>query len=179
MSGPVTTVAHLRTRIYEVLVDGAGVDRTLAAADRFLRGGPPAKVRAPARMRDAQQKKRVFVMIGDAATNDAHSSEMSNTHGYLLSVTISRDYWLGYEGSDTEVDAALDAVTDDFFRLRAALCFPGNLTQTTAAAATGAATNALSSLGATSRITFESTADGRLINVRDTFRCHLDFNPDA
>ena len=179
MSGPVSTTAYVRERIYEVLVNGNGTNRTLAEADRFLRGLPPSKAQIDARARDARVNKRVFVFIPSMAVMDGNAAELGDYHRYSIDVVLNRDYWLGFEGSATEVDATLAEIETDFMKIRAALCWPGNLTQTEGANATGLASNSLTSEGATSQQTIESQANGRLIQVRDRFRADFLFDPDA
>lgn len=176
----VATLEYAYERIYEVLVDGDGTGRTLAAADRFSRGHPPGfdpKLRAVR----AKVNPAVFVVIGAAAVDGFAAGEMSDEHLYRLKVAIYRDHWLGYQGDPEEVEGQLVAATDAFFKVRAALCFPGNLQQTEAANATGLAGYALNGAQASTRLESVSNLGGnnRLLHYRDNFDAALEWNPDA
>jgi len=175
-----TTTVYAYERIYEVLVDGAGTNRALIAANRFVRGYPPG-FSPDMRATRAKAKPAVFVVIGAAAVEPFASGEISDAHDYRITVAIYRDHWLGYEGDYAEVEAQLVSATNAFFRVRAALCWPGNLALTAESKVTGIAGQALNGAGATTKISRVDSigTTGRLLQFVDTFSGEFEFSPDA
>lgn len=174
-----TTFQYAYERIYEVLVDGSGTGRTLAAADRFNRGFPPGFA-ADLRATRAKEKPAVFAVItsGDRLLH----GEMSDSHLYMVTVQIWRDHWLGYEGDPSEVEAQLVEASDRHFKLSAALCYGGTLKQTEAANATGFASEALLAGGFKLQrvnVLGDGGRDGRLLQYVDTFTGAFEFDPDG
>lgn len=175
-----TTAEYAYERIYEVLVDGQGTNRVLARADRFARGFPPG---LPAQMRSTRAKERptVFVVINAASVESFASGEATDSHLYRVNVAIYRDHWLGYKGDPSEVEASLVTATNAFFKVRAALCWTGNLTQTESGNATGFAGLALNGAGATTKLVRSDAVGGdhRLLQFLDSFTAEFDFSPDG
>lgn len=175
-----TTTTYAYERIYEVLVDGNGADRALAAADRFSRGYPPGFSND---MRAGRSKARpaVFVAISQFAVNPLASGEMTDKHLYEITISIFRDHWLGFQGDFAEVQAQQVKADNAFLRMRAALCFPGNLVQTEASNATGFGGEALDASKATSKMVRVANLGGndRLLSYIDTFRAVFEFEPDG
>lgn len=180
------TTRHLYERLYEVLCDGHGAVRTLPEGQRYARGYPPgfaASMRAT-RARERRGEERVvgavFVVVSAASVERFASGEIGTAHLYRVRIALYRDHWLGFEGDPAEVEQALVDATDAFFRVRAALCWPGNLSATEAADDTGLAGGALNGAGASTRlVSVDSLGDsGRLLQFRDDFDAELDFDPD-
>jgi hypothetical protein len=122
------------TAIEEVLCDGTGIARALAAPDRFRRGPYPDEAPSSAGTA-AQVRKGMFASVVRA--EPLKQPEMHNVLMYALTVRV--DFF--YHISDPEVHAAfrstLGTIATDAHRARGALCYPGNLLQTAAAAPTG------------------------------------------
>lgn len=122
---PATTLLPLVQSIEEVLADGHGTARVLAAADRFrmsfFEGEPKGHSAIEARV-----NKTAFVYVSDMRARK-DSQEMSTVAHYDVTVTILAAYYLGHEGVSGENRAALAAASLDYHKVRAALCYPGNL----------------------------------------------------
>lgn len=183
----VTTTQHLLTAIEEALTTLTGRTRALTSPQLFTLG-LPVGFPADTRCRDAGvalNRKTCFVGLG--VRRDDGNQEVGADHRYAIEIWISRDYWLGFEGSTyqpagstlAEVKRAFIAEADDFFRIRAALCWPGALATTAAGQATGLESLALDGSTARSDPRIESVPDGgkRLLNCKDTFVAHLLFDP--
>jgi len=169
-----TTTAHLYTRIYEVLIDGAGAGRTLDAADRFARGFPPGYA-ADLRSTRAKVRPAVFVHLeeGDAILG----GEQSSSHLYTIRVSIFRDHYLGYQGVPAQVQAQQVEADRAHFLIRAALCFGPNLAATAAGDATGLGSESLLPGGFRLLRVANLGANDRLLQYQDTFTGLFDFTP--
>ncbi len=183
-----TTVRYLLTAVYEALTTVTSKPRCLATAELFVKGYPvgfDVGVRARGAF-NSPQRKACFVGLGERVAGD--NLELGDDHIYAYSLFISRDYWIGYEGTAqqptsgtlNEVETAFITEADDFMRVRAALCYPGALEVTAALQATGLAGYALAGPTARSRPRIESAPEGnqRLLNAVDTFTAHFLFDPD-
>lgn len=182
-----TTTQYVYERIYEVLVDGNGTSRKLATGERFARGFPPGfdpamrATRAKLRPDGEVKVGSVFVVIGALQVEGFAAGEMSDSHLYRTKVVLYRDHWLGFEGSPTQVESQLVAASDAFMKVRAALCFPGNLKQTEEGNATGLAGEALNGANAKTGLVSVDNLGGnaRLLQFRDEFEAEFDFNPGS
>lgn len=131
---PVTTLAPLLTRIAEVLIDGAGSSRTLPPGDRFLDahyGDAPAQG-----SRNANECKRCIAFI-TGMRERSFNSELWATATYEIDVLVETTYFVNHPAQPSVLRATLAAAALDGNLVRAALCWPGNLSATTAAAPTG------------------------------------------
>lgn len=175
-----TTTAYAYERIYEVLIDGNGANRTLASSDRFVRGYPPG-YSLDERATRAKLTPAIFVAFSEWSASDFAAGELTNDHIYLISVTVFRDHWLGFQGDPAEVQAQQVKADNAFLRMRAALCWPGNLVQTEGSNATGFASDALDASKATSRMVRDANLGGndRLLQYVDKFRAVFSFAPDG
>lgn len=182
----VTTCEYLITAIEESLCELTGRPRALTAPQLFTRGLPQG-FPADTRVRDAgvaTNRKTCFVGLGPRS--DDGNQEIGADHRYAITIWISRDYWIGFEGSTylpsgstlSEVKRAFKDEADDFMRIRKALCWPGALATTIAGQATGLESLALDGTSARSTPRIESVPDGgkRLLNCIDTFTAHLLFD---
>jgi len=143
----VTSFAPLVLAVEEALTTDLTADatkpRALAAARLFKLGFPPT-IGDHNHARDARVQKRCFVSIGDQHV-DASFLEMGSQHRYDVIVSITRWYWLKWEGIHADVRTAMVSVADDFTLIRKALCWPGALaTVPSSSAAVGLAGDALS-----------------------------------
>lgn len=131
----------LITRLYEVLVDGEGSTKPLAASERFAAvvwPDQPDDEKATA-ARGSANGKAVWVDITDAEPDD-HLGDMAPTQGYRLTVSVEMYYATAAEGEHaTAWRDALSTALLDKHRIRNALCRPPNLEQTKAGADTGVA----------------------------------------
>jgi len=153
----VTTFLPLIQAVEESLTTdtGAGFPRRLASADLFQLGFPPT-MDDHLHARDARVQKRCFVSIADQQIDDLFL-EMGNEHRHNVTLTVTRWYWLKWEGIHSDVRAAMVGVADDFAKIRKALCWPGALATVPSTAATvGLAGNALSAKGARDQTTVRS-----------------------
>lgn len=176
-----TTLEHAYTRIYEVLCDGRGVARTLAAG-YFKRGGPPGFLDAKGRSVRARPTPRIFAHISSGESIEGGPIEMGSGHLYEHQLVLLRDHWLGYQADEDAVEAALVRVGDDHMRIAAALCYPNNLAATEAAADTGiAGAGAVGRMGSRWEVVSVQALgrDGRLIQARDIFPLVFDYDPDG
>jgi len=183
----VTTTQYLITAIEEALTTVTGLPRGLTSTEIFTLGMPqgfPADIR----VRDAgvaTNRKTCFVGLGERQRFP--SQELHNDHLWSISIWISRDYWIGYEGSLyqpsgsalAEVKRAFQTEADDCMRIAAALCYPGALTQTASAQSTGLAGYALDGQSVRSRPRIESVPEGgkRLLSCLDTYTARIEFDP--
>lgn len=135
-----TDFQPLVDRVYEVLCDGAGAARTLAEADRFRRGLFPGQDPAH-QARDAHTQKRCWVALTGLPRGD--ESEVNDRALYTVRVRVDLAYALEPEPDQAAWRNLQGLMALDAHRIRGALGFPGNLTQTAAAAATGLASGAL------------------------------------
>ena len=127
-------------RVEEVLCDGAGVARTIAAANRFRRGPRPLQTRSE-QGTEAMVQKGCYVAIVSAEPMD--QPEMHNVLSYIVRVRIDLFYNLPDGQMHTRFrDAVVEAATD-MHRIRMALGYPSNLQATAAGAATGLSGSAL------------------------------------
>lgn len=127
-------------RIEEVLCDGAGVARTIAAPHRFRRG-PFAGQRASEQGTEAMVSKGVYVSVTNAESMT--QPEMHNVLSYRLRVRIDLFYHLPDTYMHPQFSAALAEAATDLHRVRMALCYPGNLEATASGEATGLSGSAL------------------------------------
>jgi hypothetical protein len=134
-------------RVEEVLVDGAGVSRTITdSSDRFLRGGRPGHNDADAAV-SAHQNKRLWAEVTRQLAR-ADTQEPSAESAYDITVSVQCTYYSGDPGDARQLrDCHLVAV-NDFHRVRKALCWPGNMAATEAGVVTGLAGDALIAAGA-------------------------------
>lgn len=169
-----STTAHLRTAILEALTTVTGKPRALASQYLFQAGYPPG-VDPTLRSTRALEKPGAFVAIGRVEPQAGVTTEIGSDRLYLLQIAISRDYHIGYEFSLADVQTWMSRVADDFMRVRDALCYPGNLTQTAGAIQTGIADNGLDASHAFTTVRFERIGEGRdrLLNAIDVFHCHF------
>jgi hypothetical protein len=176
-----TSLANAYVRIYEVLCEGRGTNRALAAG-YFRRGGPPGFLGETARAPRARDTPRVFVHISSGGAMPGYPTEMHDEHLYQLDVVLLRDHWLGYQGGPDAVEAALVRIADDHMKIAAALCWPGNLATTHAGTDTGlCGAGALARGGSRFEVVSQTALgrDGRLVQVRDVFTGAFAFDPDA
>lgn len=175
-----STTAYAYERLYEVLVGGCGVNRQLAVAHRFARGAAPG---LPPDVRSTRAKERptVFAIITDLEVEQFASGEMSDSHLYRVNVSIYRDHWLGFGKDPHEVETMLSEASDAYMRMRAALCWVGNLGQTEGGQDTGIAGKALNAPKSKSRLLSVATIgkDHRLLQYLDVFTAEFDYSPDA
>lgn len=136
-----TSFAPLRTRIYEVLVDGNGATRALAAADRCSRRVHPGD-RPDVRAAKSRKRRTCFVVVESAQPWKGHSSAADHGH-YRITVRVEVYYYAGEPYTVASVARAQDRAADDMHRFVAALEASGNLAATEAAASTGLAGGAL------------------------------------
>ena len=173
-----TTFSYARERIYECLVDGSGTSHALSAAQRFKRGMPPG-TDPKLRSKEARSTPRVFVTLRGMESDPFASGENNTTHIYLVTVHLWRDYWLGANQDVSTQDSQLERSWDDFPRVRAVLCQPGNLTQTEGGNATGFASESLDGSSARTELQRETSLGGsdRLLTYLDTFTAAFEFEP--
>ena len=177
---PATTIAHLRTAVIEALTTDrtATYTRAIPADYLFQRGLPPG-LDPQIRSTRCTGKPGVFVVVSRVTPHAGVGTELGSDHLYDCQIVISRDYYLGHEQIHADIDSVFTRVTDDLFRMRAALCYPGALDQTAAGHATGIAPEALIPFGDQSVLTVESIGTGtnRLLNARDVFLAHFQYQP--
>lgn len=130
-----TTFNPLIEAIEEVLVQGAGSARTLAAADRFLLNTTP-EMPADHQAFMGHQEKRVWVAI-TGLTPDQHFSENSGNAHYNITITLHLSYYTDAEMDHEAIRDTLIKMANDAHKVRAALGQAGNLTQNLAAQDTG------------------------------------------
>lgn len=130
----VSDMTPLLTAVEEVLCDGAGVERTIAAAHRFRRGPYPDEVSSNAGTA-AMVRKGCFASVVSA--QPMQQPEMHNVLMYALTVRVDLFYHISDPEVHTAFRATLGSIATDIHRARGALCYPGNLLQTAAAEATG------------------------------------------
>jgi hypothetical protein len=131
----------LITRIREVLTDGAGVARTLAAADRFSERtywNRPDDHQALS----SRQKKAAYVSLTSATLHNAGNSAGSSVL-YDIEILVELSYYTGSKFKPSDVELAIRTAASDMHKVNAALSYQGNLLQTAAAAATGLASAGL------------------------------------
>ena len=177
------TTSYLRGAIVECLTTSTGKPRALAAGHLFGQGLPPGVDRTlrSIRAKDATNRKSAFAIIGDIEVPGSVADELGSDHIYECQIVISRDYFLGWEFSTSDVGATMDAVADDFMRVRKALCHPAALDTTVGGTATGIAHGGLRAAGAKAAPRVEQIGDGRdrLVNVIDRFSCVFQFSPGS
>lgn len=176
----VTTYAYLLERIYECLVDGAGTTHTLSSTYRFQRGMPPG-VAPMTRKQTAIGGPAVYATVAAQQVDPFASGENNGVHLYAIKVHLLRDYYLGYQGDGTELDAQQVRALDDFGRVRAVLCAPGNMKQTEEGNGTGLASESLNGATARTELLRETSlgATERLLQLRDTFDAVIEFQPPS
>lgn len=134
---PAANFSPLFTRVYEVLVDGAGAARALAAANRFGDEWYPDLPDSQLSIL-ARSKKRVWVALGP--TTPAMEHETSATRSYWITLTLSLAYFIEPGARvDTQWRTVAATMATDVHLVRGALTWPGNLSQTNAGAETGLA----------------------------------------
>lgn len=138
----VTSVKPLIDRIYEVLVDGHGTKRTLAADDRFQRM-PTSKASRDVISVRAKVKPIVEVVVARVTPEPGANRVHTDRQLYRFAISIYRYYYLGYESSPTQLQAAIVRMTNDTMQVAEALEWGGNLDATEAGAETGIASDAL------------------------------------
>jgi len=134
---PATSFDPLFTRVYEVLVDGAGAARTLSAAQRF---GDEWYPDLPDEQLSiiARSKKRVWCALSGATPALEH--ETTSTRSYWITLALSMAYFLEPPARvDSQWRTLAGTMATDVHLVRGALTWPGNLSQTEAAAETGLA----------------------------------------
>lgn len=173
------SVAALYERIYEILVDGSGVTRTLTEPQRFARLRTSKGDRTTIAVR-AKIRPLVEVLSTEVEPDDGVADELHSEHHYMLGLVIRRWYYLGYEAAPAEIEATAVRMADDAMRVRAALSHPSNLLTTEEAANTGIGGPALKFVR--SRLQrLEQLGDGRdrLVLYQDDFRAAFSFSPDG
>lgn len=174
-----TTVAALYERIYEILVDGAGVTRTLAESERLARLRTSKADRTTIAVR-AKVRPLVEVLSTEIEPDDVVADELHSEHHYMLGFVVRRYYYLGYESDPAEIEATAVRMADDAMRVRAALSHPSNMLTTEEAEDTGIGGPALQYVR--SRLQrLEQVGDGRdrLVLYQDEYRAAFSFSPDA
>lgn len=130
----------LLARVEEVLCDGAGVARTIAAPHRFRRGPQPNQT-ASEQGTEAMVRKGCYASVINA--DPMTQPEMHNVLSYRIRVRVEMFYNLpDAQMHDSFRDAIAEASTD-LHRIRMALCYPGNLDTTASGVATGLSGSAL------------------------------------
>lgn len=148
---------------------GASYPRRLGADDLFALGFPPTMA-DHLHARDARVQKRCFVSISDQTVDDLFL-EMGDEHRLDVVVSVTRWYWLRWEGIHSDVRTAMVSVADDFAKIRKALCWPGALATDATGDGTGLAGNALSAKGARDLTTVRSIdTKTRLVTAVARFR---------
>lgn len=175
------TTEYLFDAIDAVLQVASGEPRALTASQVFGAGLPPAVDRElrSIRCREATNKKTAFVAIEDIVASQTIADELGSDHLYELTLTISRDYHLGYELSGDEVRATMIRVADDFMRIRKTICFPSAFDSLLNDP--GIAEGGIRGSGARSVIRVEQIGDGkdRLVNAIDRFETAFLFTPGS
>lgn len=175
----VSSTAALVERIYEVLVDGSGVTRTLASGERFARLRTSKMDRRDIAIR-AKSTPLVEVVIGGMDPDGTVARVMPDEHLWMLPIRIYRFYFIGFESDPSRVQSTIVRMIDDTMRVAAALEHPSNLVQTEEAEATGIGSTALQFQRA--RLDRQaSIGDGRdrLATYVDEYVAAFDFAPDA
>ncbi len=128
--------AAIFTRIREVIESSAGALRTVPSA-RFL-GDLQEGMDVTEEMRRALEKPRVHVSLVGMARNEASPPLNGNISILDLNfeIRVVRTFTTLEQISDSSADALMALTLTDADILRQALEYPGNLTQTAAAAAT-------------------------------------------
>ena len=134
-------------RIYECLTDpSAGATRGLDASRLFLKF---AANRADADVAaQVIAHKRCLVVLRDLAPARGPEMQPSNRLRYEGTLEITRIYHGGNNLFSDEQEAARLLGSDDTHLVRAALCYPGNLTATIDGDETGIDGGALNAIGA-------------------------------
>lgn len=173
-----TTYAYALERIYECLVEGAGARYALSSPQRFVRGYPPG-VRAATLAERSLATPSCYVTIADQAADRLPTSELVSSQLYGVTFHIWRYYYLGHNEVADELDTQQVRALDDFPRIRALLCWPGNLTETAESNPTGLDSHALDGFSARSELQSEAALgdDARLLKYRDTFLASFSFEP--
>lgn len=130
----------LLDRIYEVLVDGEGGTKALAAGERFALGiwpGQPDEQQAIA-ARATANSKAVWVDIIEGERGDA-LDEIAAEQSYVVTVEVLMAYAAEAEAQHEAWRSIVATAATDKHRIRNALGRPGNLTQTEAGTDTGIA----------------------------------------
>lgn len=142
-----TSFAPAVQRIYEVLTtSSAGGGRPLADERLFLK---LASRRADADIAaQSIAQKRCMVVLRDLAPARGPEMQPSNRLRYEGVVEITRSYKAGHDLMSDEMERARLLGSDDTHYVRAALCYPGALTETLLGDATGIDGGALDAIGA-------------------------------
>ncbi len=145
-----TDTAPLLDRVEEVVCDGQGIARTLAAADRFQRGVWPGADDDKSSI-NAQVHKRVIVTI-DQLVPRPEEKEMGSSIGYVVTTRLDMLYFLRPPVEYARIKAMVAIASLDAHKVRRALCYPGNLEATQAGAQCGLASHCLRPLAWTARL---------------------------
>lgn len=134
-------------RIYECLTDpSAGATRGLDAGRLFLRA---ASQRSPSDMAaQAIAQKRCLITLRDLVPARGPEMQPSNRLRYEGVLEILRVYHTGNDLISDEMERTRLLGSDDTHLVRAALCYPGNLTATIDGDETGIDGGALDAIGA-------------------------------
>lgn len=122
-------------RIYEVLCDGRGAFRALAAADRFVKKSLPNE---PDERRAKNARVHKVALVGiDSIADSANTQETSDRAEYQAALRVDLCY---YTPNPYERAAVIERMTlahSDAHTVRAALGWPANMPQTQDARDTG------------------------------------------
>lgn len=164
-----TTTRYAIEAVYEALTEDLTADvtkpRALASADLFRRGFPRS-LGVKVREREARVGKTVFVALGDLAPEPG-VTELVSEHLWVVTFSITRDYYLGLETSLSDVETTFREVADDTMKITDALCYPGALTTTVEGTETGLA--GLGSLSREGSLTRVEEGPGRLVSATTNF----------
>lgn len=173
-----TTYSYALERVYECLVSGAGARNALSASQRFVRGFPPG-VPPTAHAERSLAKPSCYVTVADQQSDPFASGENNASHLYRVTLHLWRYYYVGHSEDTVELDAQQVRAIDDFPRVRAVLCWPGNLQTTAGGNATGLDGQSLDGYSARAELQRETSLGGtdRLLQYRDTFTAAFAFEP--
>jgi hypothetical protein len=131
-----TSYAPLITRVYEVLVDGEGVARTLASGDRFAAAIHPNRPRGIQSV-DAHVRRQCWIAIDGGDVSDVQ--ELGSRRIYdNVPIRVELAYFLEHHAEHASKWRTTHAAILDSIRLvHDALGYPGNLEETEAGASTG------------------------------------------
>lgn len=127
--------AAIVTAVEEVLEGALGTVRTLATTE--LASGTYPSLNDGERARRAMVRPRFDVQLTRVTRHPSSPSEKSSYGLYQIEVVVSCDYKLSHEISEADRKSIRAQAITDAEQARQALGWPGNLTQTAAAVATG------------------------------------------
>lgn len=159
----------LITRIREVLEDSAGTLRTVPAG-RFD-GNLPTGLSDTTEMRRAFEKPRIAATITGLSRHPASPPINGSLMLYSVAVEVRivRTVTRLEQLSDADADTLRALATEDADIVRQALEYPGNLTQTTAGAATNIASGLLYYSGSVIRVQRAIDEGSQLLETVHTF----------